>query len=323
MQVYHDQQNGNAPRQSARPFAFALVASETQECAEALLKAACKATAIAYPDVMGADRRLSLQKSVQSGCTDRSLALHNAIERVFRGASPTSPPQTQTLYGNRSPITHRKPPVVAGATAVTCWPHIQLIKLVYWISKGLPKGYVGDHRKHLAMLSRSRNSASFQLLARVLEFEYTRTDPERTKAFVEKLSKFFLTYLKKQYLSNPWNTFYITACGVSGATPNNNPLESFNHAVKSHLWPRMRASKDAVHNHCLPRFVKAMALDWTKPELPFSPIALDRTGTPMQYAEEVHNAAVLLQMTDQQDFKHIMEYTVTSANTVTLTIGTP
>jgi len=90
MQVYHDQQNGSEPRQSARPFAFALVASETQACAEAMLQAACKATAIAYPDVMGADKRLSLQKSVQSGCTDRSLALHNAIERVFRGACPTA-----------------------------------------------------------------------------------------------------------------------------------------------------------------------------------------------------------------------------------------
>jgi hypothetical protein len=84
--VYHDQRNGSVARQSCRPIAFALVKSESEANALALLNAVCDALAIAYPEAMAEGMPLSLRRSVASTCTDRSPALCNAFRWVFSGA---------------------------------------------------------------------------------------------------------------------------------------------------------------------------------------------------------------------------------------------
>ena len=114
----------------------------------------------------------------------------------------------------------------ADAAMVTCYAHLAR-KALHGFRGRLPHGWCDIAKVHVQLLYLCRTVEMFDLLVELLEHEYTRGDAQRTRKDHAALSDFW-TYLKKEYLTQPFNTWFATACGMPGATPNNNPMEAWN-----------------------------------------------------------------------------------------------
>jgi hypothetical protein len=171
---------------------------------------------------------------------------------------------------------------------VTCYAHVTRKATRDW-RRSVPQGW--PVHKHLELLYRCRTLKMFRLMVAMLEHEYTRSHAQRSKKDMEKLSAFW-PYLKREYLSPPWDTWFATACAISGATPNNNPTEAWNKVVKNTSWGLLRASLDATLANLMKRFLVHQGHSYTS--RPVCWIATDTTGVPMQLAEEVHAAHALV-----------------------------
>ena len=265
-QVYHDKKNKRA-RHQVRPIAFAFASSENADAIQKLFKSACLGTERLFPATMGAGKRLSMLKSVHSACSDHSVPMFNAFQATF---------------------------AADWLKRVICWPHVKRTTL-QWKHRVPPK-YAEVMQGHMDALSRCCSRAQFGELAAVVlrEWRAASDSPEWTEGQRAEC-KVIASNMQKQYFTPPWDCWYATACHTTGATPNNNALESWNHSAKQ-LWRHTNAPFDKVfysdnQESILQQFLNAQGKMYAGD---ISTIALDAEDKPMVYAHEVDKAVQLV-----------------------------
>jgi hypothetical protein len=184
----------------------------------------------------------------------------------------------------------------ADAVIVTCYPHA-VRNLFTKHGKGVPKKFYKEVMKpHFALLHSCQTKEQFCQLKTLIVHEWTQTAQYKGDDGWTELQKLSLKAatgtLDTQYFSYPWDTWFITACGLSGATPDNNALEAWNNWLKEVGWVRKRASLDTTLHALMKEFLKQQGdrfsggISW---------IALGGDGTPIRYANEIHVASLLVE----------------------------
>ena len=64
--------------------------------------------------------------------------------------------------------------------------------------------------------------------------------------------------MEESYNVAPWDSWWLCATGVAGATACNNALESFHHWLKQQAWPKLRVPFDTALFVCLPEMLVAL-----------------------------------------------------------------
>jgi hypothetical protein len=123
----------------------------------------------------------------------------------------------------------------------TCWPHIA--RKAGGEKRGILKSQ--DHARecaqYLECLHQSRSQEQFDAAGVVV-----------VKLLRELGEDAYATWLDVQYLTPPYNVWFVTVSGFPGVSPTSNPQESYHSLLKKHSGLQLRAATDVVLESTLP-----------------------------------------------------------------------
>jgi hypothetical protein len=126
----------------------------------------------------------------------------------------------------------------------TCWPHIAMKRIKEW--KGMIKPGV-DVEGQLRIVHLCDTLPMFKAALGLLLAHWRETG-------MGELAK----RMEESYNVAPWDSWWLCATGVAGATACNNALESFHHWLKQQAWPKLRVPFDTALFVCLPEMLVAL-----------------------------------------------------------------
>ncbi|KAE9340062.1 hypothetical protein PR003_g10697 [Phytophthora rubi] len=134
---------------------------------------------------------------------------------------------------------------------LNCWPHLDR-------NARRKNGLLTDSDRYeniikpqLDYLSLSRSFDQFEALSNLVTSNWSALGETE-----------YAHWLEDQYLVDPWDLWLYTASDEPGIVPNQNPIESHHHAIKTTAVMHLRAATGHVLARTLPRILSQCAMDF-------------------------------------------------------------
>ncbi|EGZ28043.1 hypothetical protein PHYSODRAFT_471325 [Phytophthora sojae] len=131
-----------------------------------------------------------------------------------------------------------------------CWPHLDRNARKKKALLAECDRYNNIIKPQLDYLSQSRSKQQFEALSALI-----------TQNWDEFGEGEYAAWLDTEYLTEPWHPWFYTASDVPGIIPNQNPIESHHHSIKTTTVNQLRASTGHVLASTLPKILVECAME--------------------------------------------------------------